>query len=1071
MGAVGLHRYFQNLSVLALCLLLLGSFQAFAQGTSGTISGTVLDQSGGGVPGATVSVRNLETGNTRATASDEQGRFNIPGLPPGPYELTSEMTGFAKYTRGPIHLLLNQVAVVNPQMSLAGVTQEVTVTDDAPLLNTTTAEVGVRFDERRLSDLPNLPRQDGGGGGFRDVFAFALSAPGVSQLNSGNSTFASGTSFSSNGMRPRGNNFMVDGQDSNDPSITGRQQVMNNPDVIKEFRLVTNQFMAEHGRAAGSVVNVITKNGTNELHGSAFWFNNNNALNSRSNLDKAAGFDEAPFLIENQFGGTAGGPIRRDSLFYFGSIQRWTIRELGSGSTISGIPTDAGKQALQQLAGSRPQVAAALKFLPAASTPLGTSVPATVNGQTVQIPVGSLTNSVGQTFDNWQWSGRLDQNLGKHNLGGRFLFNNTIEDGTGQATPPGLTTKVESRTQALSLFVTSNMSTRMLNEGRLSYQRLGSTTNASDPSSQEIPSIEITELGLTGFNAAQSRTALGLAVNLPQFRFNNTYQIQDTVSWIRGAHSIKFGVDLRKIDVKSFFIPTTRGLLRYTTLQNFIDDTAEALNLNVALPGGQTLVYYKWWDQYYFVQDTWRVTSSFTLNYGIRYEFPGNAIDSLVDLNERILSANGGNPVFSLTPQPKDDTNNFQPRFGFSWNPQTGTGGPLGWLTGGDKLVLRGGYARTNDYQFLNLALNIASSFPFLAAIGQSNVASAFSVLPTLQPDLSNPAALNLLNRTVVAENFRAPVAEQFSLEMQRQMVANTVLRVGYVGTKGSGLFQTLDGNPRTICASPPNCPRVDPTRGTIRLRANSSSSTYHSMQVSADRRFAAGFSGGAHYTWSSFIDDASDTFNPSARGEVAVPQDSWNRKADRGRSTFDRPHRLSANFVYELPFYQQQAGTLGHILGGWQVSSFLTFQSGSPFSALNGSDPAGALAGIDTLVGNSIRPNLNTALDVSSFTVEELRLAGGRSLFTPITRAERVGNVGRNTLRSDGVANVDLSIAKQTRVSESNLIQFRLEMFNMTNTRNFGIPEARINNTGFANEGNTDGGNRRIFFSLRYMF
>jgi hypothetical protein len=286
-------------------------------------------------------------------------------------------------------------------------------------------------------------------------------------------------------------------------------------------------------------------------------------------------------------------------------------------------------------------------------------------------------------------------------------------------------------------------------------------------------------------------------------------------------------------------------------------------------------------------------------------------------------------------------------------------------------------------------------------------------------------------------------------------------------------LFQTIDGNPRTICSTPPNCPRVDTTRGVIRLRANAASSIYHSLQISTERRFADGFSGGFHYTWSAFIDDASDTFNPSARGEVAVSQDSFNRRADRGRSTFDRPHRFSTNFVYELPFYRNQAGTIGHILGGWQVSSFITLQSGSPFSALNGVDPAGALAGIDGMVGNAIRPNLNTSRELSKMSVEELLLAGGRSLFQtlPTNGSQRAGNVGRNTLRSDGIANIDFSILKSTRVSESHNLQFRVDMFNMTNTRNFGIPEARVNNTGFLNQWGTDGGNRRVFFSLRYAF
>src|SRR5437867_3198024 len=333
--------------------------------------------------------------------------------------------------------------------------------------------------------------------------------------------------------------------------------------------------------------------------------------------------------------------------------------------------------------------------------------------------------------------------------------------------------------------------------------------------------------------------------------------------------------------------------------------------------------------------------------------------------------------------------------------------------------------------------------------------------VPTLKPGLSSPAALNRLTRTVVEENFRAPNAEQFSFEVQRQMALDTVFRVGYVGTKGTGLFQTLDGNPRTPCGTPPNCPRVDTTRGVIRLRANASSSIYHSMQVSADRRFAHGISGGAHYTWSAFIDDASDTFNPSARGEVAVSQDSFNRRLDRGRSTFDRPHRFSTNFLYELPFYRKQGGLAGHTLGGWQVSSFLTFQSGSPFSALNGVDPAGALAGIDGLVGNSIRPIINTSLDLAGMSLEDILAAGGRNLFAALASngSVRIGNLGRNTLRSDGIGNIDLGIAKNTSITETSQLQFKLDWFNLTNTRNFGIPEARINNGGFGNQWGTDGG------------
>ena len=252
--------------------------------------------------------------------------------------------------------------------------------------------------------------------------------------------------------------------------------------------------------------------------------------------------------------------------------------------------------------------------------------------------------------------------------------------------------------------------------------------------------------------------------------------------------------------------------------------------------------------------------------------------------------------------------------------------------------------------------------------------------------------------RTVVSDDFRSPYYDSFSFEVQRELSRDVVLRVGYVGSKGTGLFETIDGNPRRLNAvgcvpSVTDSCRVDPTRATIRLRANAASSIYHSMQVSMEKRLARGFSAGLHYTWSSFIDEASEIFNPSP-GEIAIVQDSFNRGADRARSTFDRPHRLAGNVVYELPWHQDQKGPVGRILGGWQLNSAFSFQSGAPFTPLNGSDPAGALSGIDTLVGNAIRPNMISTQALSGMSVEQLFAIRGT-----ITSAN--GNALFQTLRS----------------------------------------------------------------------
>jgi hypothetical protein len=841
--------------------------------------------------------------------------------------------------------------------------------------------------------------------------------------------------------------------------------------------------------AAGSVVNVVTKNGTNTFHGSGFAFINDESLNSRNNLDERV-MSSAPFREERQWGGTAGGPVIRNKTFFFGSYQRWTNEQLGSGFTLNGAPTEAGRQVLQSAVGNRPQIQALLTFLPA-GTPSGTPIPPatfTVGGQSFTVPLGSLTGSSNIVFKNNQIASRIDHQLGtNHTLTGRYLMDDSPENsGTGQVTPPGLTELNVANRHSLNVWLNSVLSQNMSNEFRVAWAHLGTITGATDPSSETIPSIEIAQLGLTAFNAATNRTAIGLAVNLPQYRYNDTYQFQNNLTYVRGRHLIKAGFDVRYQYVKSFFFPTIRGRLAYPTLQAYVDDVAEVANINKPLPGGEEVNYYRWWDQYYFAQDEWKASSSLTFNFGLRYELPGNNIQSLIDLQERILAANGNSDVFRLRPIPGTDKNNFQPRIGFNWSPTTEASGLIGRITGGNRLVLRGGYARTHDYAFLNIALNIVSSFPYVAAINRSNVANAFTLLQSTPAGVPAGTDPNTLTRTVVGEDFRSPLADQLSLEVQRQLAQNLVFRVGYVGTFGKDLFQTLDGNPRQqslLAASGPNSARVEPTRGVIRLRANEAESWYHSLQTGVEKRFSRGLGAGVHYTWSKYLDTASDLFNPSG-GEVAVAQNSFDIDSDKGRSSYDRPHRLTGNFVWELPWLRAQHGVVGKVLGGWQVSAFFTAQSGAPFTALNGADPMGALAGIDGLVGNAIRPNINTDLKLSSMTIPQILEAGGASLFSRVCGGannfaqaqanncrQPFGNVGRNTLRADGIGNIDVGFTKNTRFANGQNIQLRVEMFNATNTRNFGIPEGRVNSSNFLNQWGTDGGNRRIWMALRYTF
>lgn len=1057
-----------------LAALALSVSVASAQTTTGDILGTVRDASGAAMADSKVTIRNLETNIAKETSSGPEGTFRVPLLPSGSYELVVEKGGFARYVQRPIQLRLNQQADITVNMSVAATSETVNVTSDAPLINTTNAEVSTNFDTKRIAEVPFSVN--------RNIINLALNVPGVSQLSTGQSSFAAGgsagtdtaPSFSANGMRVRSNNFMLDGQDVNDPSVTGLNQGINNQDIVAEFRVITNQFNAEYGRAAGSVVNIITKSGTNAFHGSLFWFYNGNKLNARNNQDVQLGrtdsrFAQAPFRIENQFGGSVGGPVIKDRTFFFGSLLRWTDRRLGSGSVITGAPTEAGRQVLQSLAGNQTTVRALLENLPAAQVPSGATQTFTFNGQTGVVPLGSLSGSSNIVFNAWQGSGRVDHKLSdKHMLGGRYIFDDQISDGAGQATPEGLTNSVPTRRQSIEAHLNSTFSPNMFNEFRVGFNRFASVTNALNPEiAERIPAIQVNSLGLTGFNADTTRTGLGLAVNLPQFRRNNTYQLANNTSIIHGLHNFKFGLDFRYTDLVSLFLPQIRGSLTYVDLNALVNDTIQSGQINVPLPGGETLFYARWNDYFFFAQDEWRLNSRLTLNYGLRYESFGDALSRLQSLNQRIITNANNNPGYSFGQWPGGDHNNWAPRFGFNFRIN-------------DSTVVRGGYARTYDYSFLNIGLNIFSAFPFVIANSPAaGTVGGFQELERLKGvfNVPNPLALT---RTTVASDFRSPFAEQFSFNVQRSIGRNWAGTVGWVGTKGTGLFQTIDANPRVPVPGAAATARVDPARGVIRLRANAASSVYHSLQTSLEKRYGNGLVFSGHYTWSSFIDDASEVFNAAVSGDVAVPQDSFNRKPERGRSSYDRPHRFTTTAVYELPWLREQKGLLGKIGGGWQVNGFLTLQSGAPFTPLAGIDPGVRLGGIDSLVGNSVRPFVSSNLGLSSLTVEELRAyniaapPGATSvtpLFTNVTVQNPLGNAGRNILRADGIGNVDFGIIKNTLITENHRIQIRGEVYNLTNTRNFGIPESRINSVNFLNQWGTNGGNRRVQVGLRYTF
>ena len=1139
----------RSLRLLFIGLASLGT--VFGQSGNASLAGSVLDIHQGAIPGATVTIRNTGTGLSNSTTTTSEGTYRFVNIAVGTYDVSFEAANFSRYIQRGVALQAGQHAVLNAALKPGAVQEVISVVEDAPLLNTTTAEISSRFDSNRLADLPLST--DG------NVLRVLLSVPGVTQLGPNQSVAVNGLTFSSNGGRVRSNSFTLDGQDMNDPNLSGGQVLLNNPDAIAEVQIVTNQFLAEYGRTSGSVVNIVGKSGTSQYHGSGLFFYNGRGLNSCSNLDKAAGFCDptapdpfhrmAPPRKEFRYGFTFGGPVplpagrgaalrRAKNTFFFGDYLKWTDRQLGSGTTINGAPTVEGRTTLQEYFGNLPQVQALLK-----SVPPGTSNFLNINAGGRAVQVGSLTGSLPATFDNSQGSVRIDHTFSDRNLIYlRYRGSGSKSDGE-QATPPGLDTLSTVDTHSALLAWDQSFSSRLSNEARIAWTRLDARFFARDRSADTIPSIEIVELGMNGAAHTASRTAFGSSTNLPQTRKTDVYQLTDNFTFLKNQHAFKFGFDVRRRNVESFFIANTRGRLLYTTLDNFLIDRAQVASITLPLRGGDVLASYGWNESYAFAQDEWRPRRSLTLTLGIRYEYPGNTFGSLIALNKRVLAANDNNPAFSFSPEPKVDNNNLMARVGFAWNPQTRSTGLIGLLTGANKSVIHGGYARSYDPSYIVVNANVFNSFPFVANQNIEQTQPGFATIQSLRggsPSTLDPKAAGQLTRIVVADDYRMPAADQFSLEYNRELTQNTLISVGYVGTRGIGLLQLVDGNPRFPCPfgsglpATNTCnntgfdpftgkpvpivlaPRMDPTRGMIQVRGNTASSSYHSLQASFEARFSGGFTGALHYTWSSFIDTATDAFATSPN-EALLPMDPFHPEADRARSSLDHPHRLAANFVYEFPSPYGRKGWLGKLLGGWQVSTIIAAQSGTPFSVLNGSDPAG--------VGTGIRPNIYTNLDVSHMSVAELysidqqlrrqalataaanfsallpgpcapgmlpgtplnnllfakasaritcSSAGVRSYavdFSGVEPGQSFGASGRNLLRSDAFRNVDVGIAKLTQVTEKIEVQLRADVFNLFNHRNFGVPEAQVSSASFLNQWATDGGNRRVVVGAKVLF
>ncbi|MEP6570335.1 MAG: carboxypeptidase regulatory-like domain-containing protein [Acidobacteriota bacterium] len=812
-------------------ILALSAIAAMAQATTGSLRGTVLDASGAGVAGASVTAKNEATGGESKATSSGEGTYELSNLLPGTYAVTVEATNFKRSVGTGVIVKVGIVNGYDAKLEAGNVSETVTVTAGTEeIVQRDQSQISTTIEARKVTDLPS----NGAGGG---IDTLALLAPGVIANRSGG-TNTNGTGLSVNGNRGRSNNFQIDGADNNDLSVAGPALFVDSADSIQEFQVITNNFSAQYGRNQGAVVNIVTKGGTNDFHGTAFEYHQDNKnLNSLTNIEKRGGQLSPNQSLYNVFGGTVGGPLPlprfgeggrsilsgKDRFFFFVSyqgIRNPSISTLRS-SSLAIAPTE-----FPRLLAAFPGNAVIQDI-----TTLGvTAIPGTHPRTDVSNPFATITLG-GQTFQAFQpernvstpfketdYSVRFDLKVSqKDNVTVRYL-NQNQDSVNGLAQTNGFSGDIPATSQNLGGSWTHTFSNTIVSDFRATRQKIGVEFGGGCatgipgciPAPTEIGSA-VTNITFPVVSAGRALTSIGPATNLPQGRVGKVYQIADNLTWIRGSHSLILGGEFKHLSTVVPFLPNFNGAYSFNSVTRLLNNAPSGFALTV---GNPTLVFTEN-DQYYFIQDDFKVRPNLTLNLGVRYEYTGQPINLL---NEQSTLREGGSgrfydPTLPLsvrtTPRVPIDKNNFAPRIGFAYSPHF-------WkkFLGEDATVIRGGFSIAYDAAFYNILLNVQGSAPFSAAFALPSNLLPSSGSPVPVPGgiptgvvvratsaASGVLPLGKLNplflsQTQVASDFRAPYSEQFSLGVQHQFGRNTVAEVRYVGTHGVGLFQNRNANP-----------------------------------------------------------------------------------------------------------------------------------------------------------------------------------------------------------------------------------------------------------------------------------
>ncbi|MBM3787237.1 MAG: TonB-dependent receptor [Acidobacteria bacterium] len=1032
-----------------------------AQTSLGRLTGQVSDASAASVVGADIEVRNARTGLTRSVQSDATGVYRIEALEPGDYDVTAKMAGFSSFVKRAVPVQAGSASRLDISMEVGTAATVVEVTAGSEvLLQAESVTRGGNISALQAAELPFSGR---------NPTALALTLPGVSTNRFG---FGIGT-FSVNGSRGRSNNFMLDGSDNNDTGIAGQAFQLRNPDAVAEVAVQTSNFDAEFGRAGGATVNTVTKAGTNTFHGSLFYLLDStydDAITNTLSLNPAVIARGRPLAgTENWFGGTLGGPVKKNKTFFFAGYH--DQRQNSNAGTSFGAPTAGGWAALEAMypSGRNPRYDL-FKQSMGGLTATSQFFPVVMGDGRPNLEFGTAGTTFPLFLRDKQLIVRGDHSFSeKDQLMLRYIDQRQT-NGPAQTNLPNFVTSQQVVNKNAQVNETHIFSPSMTNELRVSYARIAFEFPVDAPAAfaKTMPTI-----GLGG-----GLPNLGVGTVFPQGRLANNYTLQDTVSWIRGRHSIRMGVDLVNQRAKDLAPALERGNLAYgntvgySFFANFMDDFG-GTNGAATRTFGSPANYPRVFRQAYFFQDRWRATQNLTITLGARYDYFG------VPMNALPYAAFSG--LFNVDPATLDgpyrrpskvkaDRNNWSPTLGVAWSPSF-RDGFLGKVFGDKKSAIRTGYQIGYDTFFNNILSNAATSVPNLISTTTNSVSSAQLPRGLAGLSASLPTAsrqpLPVDSQTLTYGDLAAPYTQRWSFGVQREVKGNMIADVSYVGTRGLRLFINEDLNPlvplnlrrqyqsvNPLVANQLTL-RLDTLQGPRLTRTNGGNSVYHGLQASLSRRMTKGLLANLSYTRSKNIDNSSEVFGVANVGlpqQSAVPSLFGGLRNERAVSHFDRPQRFVATFVYALPFGKSGNGFTRHTLGGWQVTGFWSFESGVPLTVTNGVDADGLGGSLDRPDYNpSGRPGVRAvpcAASATGFCNPDAANAAinpsdamyvGLPAFTG-NDPKRTGTLGRGTLRTPGVKNLDGTIAKTFRLTERIGMNFRAEVFNFINTPQYGF-------------------------------